>query len=192
MTAPDLWALPTAAAIGGRSWPIHSDYRDVLDIIAWLAGPQGGDLPAEERWYIAMRLFYPDFPAMPRQHWQPASDFMAAFLAGGRPQPAHPGPKLLDWQQDAALIAAGVSQVAGRDVRTLPYLHWWSFLTCFDAIGEGTLSTVVAIRDKLRRGKRLESWELEFYRAHRAEVDLRPALTADEAAARARLQALLG
>lgn len=88
MTAPDLWTLPTAASVNGRRWPIHSDYRDVLDVIAWLNGAQGGDLPPEERWYVAMSLFYPDFPAMPRQDWPAASDFMAAFLAGGRPQAA--------------------------------------------------------------------------------------------------------
>ncbi len=191
MTAPDLWTLPTAGEWEGRRYAIHSDYRDVLTVIAWLTGAQGGELLPEERWYTAMYLFYRDFAAMPRRDWQAASDFLAMFLAGGRPQPEQPGPKLLDWQQDAALIAAGVNRVAGRDVRTLPYLHWWSFLACFDAIGEGTLATVVSIRDKLRRGRRLEGWELEFYRAHRAEVDLRPALTGEEAAARAELQALL-
>ena len=53
-------------------------------------------------------------------------------------------------------------------MRTLPYLHWWSFLAWFDAIGEGSFATVVAIRDKLRRGKRLENWELDYYRTHRA------------------------
>ena len=70
----------------------------------------------------------------------------------------------MDWQQDAPLIAAGISKAAGQDVRTLPYLHWWSFLAWFDAIGEGSFATVVAIRDKLRRGKRLENWELDYYR----------------------------
>ena len=50
-------------------------------------------------------------------------------------------------------------------MRALPYLHWWSFLSAFDAIGDGTFATVVGLRDKLRRGKKLEPWELEFYRA---------------------------
>ena len=49
----------------------------------------------------------------------------------------------MDWQQDAPLIAAGISKAAGQDVRTLPYLHWWSFLAWFDAIGEGSFATVV-------------------------------------------------
>ena len=106
-----------------------------------------------ERWYVAMRLFYPDFAAMPRQDWPAATRFLTEFLAAGRPEPAAGTPRLMDWQQDAPLIAAGISRVAGQDVRALPYLHWWSFLGWFDAIGEGTFATVVAIRDKLRRGQ---------------------------------------
>ena len=100
--------------------------------------------------------------------------------------------KSQDWQQDAPLIAAGISRATGQDVRALPYLHWWSFLSWFDAIGEGTFATVVALRDKLRRGKKLESWELEFYRTHRAAVDLRPAADTDADAEKQRLLARLG
>ena len=77
-------------------------------------------------------------------------------------------------------------------MRTLPYLHWWSFLALFDAIGEGNFATVVAIRDKLRRGRRLENWELDFYRTHRTLVELRPAATAEEQAEKQRLLAMLG
>ena len=97
----------------------------------------------------------------------------------------------MDWQQDAPLIAAGIRQAAGCDVRSLPYLHWWSFLACFDAIGQGSFATVVAIRDKLRRGKRLEAWELEFYRTHRAAVELRRPDAAEADAEKQRLLALL-
>ena len=97
----------------------------------------------------------------------------------------------MDWQQDASLIAAGISKAAGQDVRTLPYLHWWSFLAWFDAIGEGSFATVVAIRDKLRRGKRLENWELDFYRTHRAAVELRSPASPAQEAEKQRLLALL-
>lgn len=199
MNAQDLWRLPQSAELGGARYAIHSDYRDVLGILAWLNGSAAPELDAQTRWYVAMRLFYPDFAAMPRAVWGEAAQALADFLTGGRPQPAAaPGPRLLDWQQDAPLIAAGVSAAAGQDVRALPYLHWWSFLAWFDAIGEGTLATVVALRDKLRRGKKLEAWELDFYKSHRAMVDLRPAAPAADpgaaeadAAERARLLALL-
>ena len=41
-----------------------------------------------------------------------------------------------------------------------------------DAIGEGSFATVVAMPvSKLRRGKRLENWELDYYRTHRAVVE---------------------
>ena len=139
-----------------------------------------------------MRLFYPDFAAMPRQDWQAATRFLTRFLSAGRPEPDHAAPRLMDWQQDAPLIAAGIQQATGQDVRALPYLHWWSFLSAFDAIGDGTFATVVAIRDKLRRGKKLEPWELDFYRTHRAAVDLRPAPDPEAEEEKRRLLARLG
>ena len=154
MTA--VWTLPMQAALGGRAYRIHSDYRDVLEILRWLDGGAAPELDRAERWYVAMRLFYPEFPAMPQQDWPAATDFLADFLAAGRPAPTGPAPRLMDWQQDAPLIAAGIRQAAGQDVRALPYLHWWSFLSAFDAIGDGTFATVVGLRDKLRRGKKLE------------------------------------
>lgn len=186
------WGLPTQAVIEDRVYEIHTDYRDILELLRWLDGTAAPDLDRGERWYVAMRLFYPDFPAMPRQDWPAATRFLTEFLSAGRPEPARPGPRLMDWQQDAPLIAAGISRATGQDVRALPYLHWWSFLSWFDAIGEGTFATVVALRDKLRRGKKLETWELEFYRTHRAAVDLRPAADPDADAEKQRLLARLG
>ena len=79
----------------------------------------------------------------------------------------------------------------GQNV-TLNVYNWWSFLAWFDAIGEGSFATVVAIRDKLRRGKRLENWELDYYRTHRAVVELRGVESAEEQAEKRRLLALLG
>lgn len=44
----------------------------------------------------------------------------------------------------------------------------------FNAIGEGQLSTIVSIRDKLSRHKKLEKWEQDFYKKNRKAVDLKP------------------
>ena len=52
-------------------------------------------------------------------------------------------------------------------------------------------NTVVALRDKLRRGKKLEPWEREFYRAHRVEVDLHRPASPEADAEKQRLLALL-
>ena len=187
------WVLPTRLRVGGRDWAVHTDFRDVLGVLGWL-DDRAGDLRQEERWYVAMSLFYRDFPAMPPACHAEAAARMAEFLAGGRaPDSQAPaGPRLIDWDKDAALIAAEVNRVSGCEVRALPYLHWWSFLGWFYAIGDGTLATVVSIRDKLRRGKRLEGWELAYYRGHRDQIDLRAPLTDAERAQRQRLLELLG
>ena len=73
----------------------------------------------------------------------------------------------------------------------------WTFLwktrkTPFFNTREGSFATVVAIRDKLRRGKRLENWELDYYRTHRAVVELRGVESAEEQAEKRRLLELLG
>lgn len=185
------WTLPRCAVLDGQEYEIRTDYRDILDVVCWLSGKADPQLKPEERWYIAMRLFYPDFTAMPADAWGAATAFLQEFLQAGRPEPQPGTPQLMDWQQDAPLIAAGIRQAAGCDVRSLPYLHWWSFLACFDAIGQGSFATVVAIRDKLRRGKRLEAWELEFYRTHRAAVELRRPDTDEADAEKQRLLELL-
>lgn len=54
------------------------------------------------------------------------------------------------------------------------------------------LSTLVSIRDKLRRGKKLEKWEQEFYRENKDRVDLKTKYTPDELAEQERLKKLLG
>ena len=185
------WCLPMQAELDGAAYAIRTDYRDILELLRWLGGTADPQLDQSGRWYVAMRLFYPTFAEMPQTCWPQATDFLAQFLAAGRREQARPGPPLMDWQQDAPFIAAGISRAAGQDVRTLPYLHWWSFLAWFDAIGEGSFATVVAIRDKLRRGKRLENWELDFYRTHRAAVELRSPASPAQEAEKQRLLALL-
>ena len=134
------WGLPRQAELDGVRYEIRTDYRDILEILRWLGGRADPELDAGGRWYVAMRLFYPEFAAMPQEVWPRATEFLTGFLAAGHRAAARPGPPLMDWQQDAPLIAAGISRAAGQDVRTLPYLHWWSFLALFDAIGEGSFA----------------------------------------------------
>ena len=50
------------------------------------------------------------------------------------------------------------------EIRALPYLHWWTFIGYYMAVGECTLSTIVSIRDKIARGKKLDDFEKEFKR----------------------------
>lgn len=181
-----LWELPTSAEIGGTVYPINADYRDILEIFRYLDDP---DQPEYIRWQIALALFYEG--EIPQAHMQEAMEFLSDFIACGDAG-GKPGPKLLDWNQDAQVIVADVNKVAGMEIRAIPFLHWWTFLAWFNAIGEGQLSTLVSIRDKLSRGKKLEKWEQDYYRKNRERVDLKKRYSAEELAEQERLKKLLG
>lgn len=180
------WALPTKAVIGGVSYPIHADYRDILEIFSYFDDPE---LPEYLRWQIALALFFEG--KIPQEDTQAAMEYLLCFLNCGKQEQGRPGPKLLDWQQDADLIVADVNRVSGQEVRAQPFVHWWTFMAWFHAIGEGQLSNIVAIRDKLRRGKKLEKWEKEFYRENKSRVDMKKKYSEAELQEQERLKALL-
>ena len=75
---------------------------------------------------------------------------------------------------------ADINRVAGCEVRALPFLHWWTFLAYFRGIGEGQLSAVVGIREKRRKGKKLDEWERDFYRENRDMVDFKMRYTSED------------
>lgn len=180
------WDLPSQAVIGGVTYSIHTDFRDILEMFSYLNDP---DLPEYLRWRIALALFFEG--DIPEKHRQEAMEYLCVFLNGGSREDVKPGPRLLDWEQDANLIVADVNKAAGQEIRSIPFVHWWTFLSWFHAIGQGQLSTIVSIRDKLHRGKKLESWEKEFYRENKARVDLKKRCSAEEKAEKERLQRLL-
>lgn len=180
-----LWLLPEAAELGGESYPFRADFRDVLQVIACLDDP---DLPECSRWLVALNLFYKT--TVPRIHRQAAMEYLARFLTCGEPE-ERAGARLLDWQQDAGAIISGVNHVAGQEIRALPFVHWWTFLSWFHSMPPGQLSTVVSIRDKLSRGKKLEDWEKDFYRQNKARIEIKPRLSRQEEAERQRLKQML-
>ena len=181
------WELPKTAAIGGKIYDLHTDYREILKIFSWL---QEESYPEFLRWRIALALFYEQ--EIPDGDFPEAAEYFRWFICCGQEEEKDPGPQLLDWDADAQVIVADVNKVAGQEIRSLPYLHWWTFLGWFHSIGEGTLSTLVGIRDKLRRGKKLEDWEKEYYRRNKQQVTMRKKYSASELAEQERLQRVLG
>jgi len=179
------WKLPVNAEFGGMLYAINTDFRDILEILSYL---DDLDTPEYLRWKIALALFYEE--QVPEKFLQEAMEYLAKFIACGEME-TKPGPKLLDWEQDAQAIVADVNRVAGTEIRMLPYLHWWTFISYFQAIGEGQLSALVSIRNKLQRGKKLEKWEQEFYQENKARIDFKIKYTAEELAEQERLKKLL-
>lgn len=180
----NIWSLPTTAQLGGGTYRLHTDYRDILDIFRWFSRE---DIPLWIRWQIAISLFYAD--PVPPTLWEEAATYLTAFIHCGQENP--PGPKLFDWQQDADLILADVNRVAGTEIRSLPYLHWWTFLSYFNSIGDGQLAAIVSLRRRRMEHKKPEGWEKELYQAYRHRLPLAQRLTEQERKHREELEALL-
>ena len=165
------WSLPVSAKIGGVDYNINADFRDVIEIIGYLSDQSR---PEFLRWEIAISLFYDgEIPA--EQHID-AIKFLSEFISYGS-EKAKPGPKLLDWNTDSQMIVADVNKVAGFEIRSAKFLHWWTFLSYFYGVVEGQLSTVISIRNKKRTGKKLEKWEQDFYRNNTTLIDMKGAET---------------
>lgn len=172
----NIYGLPKTAEIGGNEYDINTDFRDVLEIITIL---NDSTKPEYIRWQVGIGLFYEG--EIPQEHYREAMEFLSEFISYGETE-TRPGPKLIDWEQDAQVIIGDVNKVAGREVREAKYLHWWTFLSYFYGIGEGQLSTIISIRSKKSSGKKLEKWEEEFYRKNKHKIDFQKAKTPDDSA----------
>ena len=171
------WDFPTSLEVGGTSWEIRSDFRTVLEVMDVLADDTITD---EERAFVALSVFYVNYEHMPPECASEAIDQMMWFIRGGQEEQSDGGPRLIDWDQDFHLIAPPINRVLGYECRSCDYLHWWTFLGAYMEIGECYFQQVVGIRSKKANGKRLDKSDEEFYRKHKADVDLRRDLTKDE------------
>ena len=173
------WKLPTSLHVGGANYKIRTDYRVILDILAAMNDTDRLDPGRKEDGKQAekvldmLQFLYIDFDRMPASDWKEASEKACEFIDCGIRDEGTPKPRLMDWEQDGPIIVPAVNKVCNFDVRSVKYMHWWTFFGYYMEIGECMLSTVVSIRDKKRRGKKLEKWEQEFYRNNKHIVDLR-------------------
>lgn len=184
-----IYDLPRSLEFGGRSWDIATDYRDVLRILTAFEDP---DLTQEEKAWILLYNLYVDAEDIPKDQLQAAYDAAIAFIDHGNDDDEQPGPRTMDWTQDAPLIFPAVNRAAGFEVRGAEYVHWWTFLGYFMEIRDSVYSTVLGLRQKKSRGKKLEKWEQEFWNHNRAICTIKPRYTEAELAEKERLKKILG
>ena len=175
-----MWDLPISVEINGKSHQIRNkcDYRVALDVICAL---NDNELTDEEKVKCALFIFYEDISEI--EDFEAAIKEMFRIINGGEEQEesAEQKPSLMDWQHDFPQLAPPISRVLGYDVRTPDkYTHWYSFLGGYMEIGECTFSTIVSIRSKRAKGKKLDKWEEEYLREHRKMVELPRKLTTEE------------
>ena len=161
--------LPSSLTVGGRVYAIRTGWRAVMDIFAALNDPDLEDLGKQ----IAMlTILYPEHDSIPAEDIPEAIARACEFIDCGQKKDSEHRPRLIDWEQDAALIMPAVNAVAGRDVRCDPNLHWWTFFGMFMNVEGGLFGNVLHIRQKKAKGKKLEKHEEEFYRENRKIIDL--------------------
>lgn len=172
------WELPTSLEVCGKEYAIRTDYRVILDILAAMNDPEifesgmTEDEKKIEQTMTMLQILYIDFDSIPPKDYQEAVEKAVDFIDCGIKGDDKPKPRTMDWEQDAPIIAPEVSKVAGRDIRA-GETHWWEFFGYYLGIGEGVFNTIVSIREKRRKGKKLEKWEKEFYQNNKSLIDLK-------------------
>lgn len=160
-----MYELPTEIMIDERPYHIRAngDYRMVLDVFSIL---DDSELNNQERIISALIVFYDGMEdiddVLKISDLESATKQMFEFFNGGRGEEGKASRKLIDWEHDANIISAAVNKVSGKEIRSEPYIHWWTFMSYYMSVGECILSTVVSIREKILKGKNLEKWEREY------------------------------
>lgn len=173
-----MYELPKSLEVCDVEYEIRSDFRAVLDICTALSD---SDLTEQEKAYVCLDILYPSFAEMPPAHYQEALERCFWFInCGSEEQNTCKAPKLMDWEQDFQYIVAPINRVMGSEIRSMEYLHWWSFISAYYEIGDCTFAQIVRIRDKKAKGKKLDKSEQEWYKNNRKMVDLKQTLSETE------------
>lgn len=177
--------LPETLEVDGADYPIRSDYRNVLNVFEAFEDPE---LTQDEKWQVAIFNIFADFScsddvdeaAIDGFNVNEAAEQITWFISAGDMGRKEKQLPVYDWIKDEQMIFSAVNKICGRETRDAEYIHWWTFLGYFNEVGEGLFFYVVAIRDKLNKGKKLEKHEQEFYSRNKDLVDMKPALTKEE------------
>lgn len=161
-----LGRLPQTLNVCGTEYRIRPDFRNVLTVIAAF---NDEELTDKEKVFVCLNRIYEKFFLIPKDKdtvsaaFTAASQFIECRLSNDKPSP-----KVVNWEKDEQLIFPAINKVAGTEVRSLPFLHWWTFLGYFQSIDRDDLwGTVLTIRQKKAKGKKLEAHEKEFYASNR-------------------------
>lgn len=162
--------LPKVLIINNKEYNIRYDFRPCLDILMAFSDP---DLEEREKIMVALTIFYVE--DIQEENIQEAYEKMIWFLNIGDTvtEKNVKKAKLYDWEQDEQIIFSAVNNVAGFETREREQLHFWTFISYFYEIGEGTFSYVTRIRDKLNRNEKLDDGEKRFYKENKELITLK-------------------
>jgi len=166
-----LGRLPKSIYIDGTEVKIRTDYRDILRVFEAFNDPELSD---SEKWQVCVVIMLEDISLLYTLNQEKIMNEIDAFINFGTTDDGKIQSPLLNWEQDEHLIFSAINNVAKQEIRSLDYVHWWTFIGYFNCIGEGLLSQVIHIRSKKSKNKKLDKHEEEFYKDNRKMIDLQP------------------
>lgn len=163
--------LPVTLEVNGKIYKIRTDYRDILKIIQ---AYNDEDLEDNEKCYVALKILYVNYERIPQKDIEEAYRKAVWFIDCGEnySEKTTQEMRLMDWQHDESIVIPAINRVAGKEVRTVKYIHWWTFIGFYMEIGECVFSEVIYLRRKLAKHEKLEKYEKVFYRENKDMIDL--------------------
>lgn len=181
--------LPKNLDVKGRKYRIRTHFQDVLKIISAFNDPE---LEEKDKIYVCLQILFIDFERMPQDLYEDAFKAAIRFIDCGADNDGKKQPHIMDWEQDENIMFPAVNKVAGFETRQVKYLHWWTFMGYYMEISDGVFSTILSLRAKKAKRKKLEKHEQEYWNANKDICVIKPRLSAEEQAAKEKLKALLG
>lgn len=174
----NIWKLPTSLNISGVDYNIRTDFRDILKLLELLGN---NDLTQDDKWNACMIIMFGGLDVVPIEQQSEAVEQILQFIdAGIKDEKRTSTRPVMDWNYDASIIIPSINRVAGKEIRSLEYLHWWTFIGYYMEINDGLFTDVLRIRQKMNTGKKLEKEEKEFYSKNKNMIDLPQKLTKEE------------
>lgn len=187
------WSLPIEVEISDKVYKIRDkcDYRVVLDVICAL---NDNELDNDSKVDCALFIFYEDLNELENMYKSQNfieykevktalfNELIRIINVGESPEPSEKEkPKLMDWEKDYTNITPPISRVLGYSVRSEEnYTHWYDFVGAYMEIGDCYFAQIISIRNKIRKGKKLDEQDKLFYKEHKKDIDLPNAMTDED------------
>lgn len=163
----------------GSEWAICTDYRIALSIFNAI---NDKETTQNEKNFVILDAIYPDYTKIPTKQRNEAYERACKFLDGidndeeviePSKNRAITNMKILDWNKDSRYIFQAINRVAGFEVRSVKYMHWWTFLGYFGEIGaECFISMLMQLRRKIAYKEKLTKEEAKYYKENKEIIDL--------------------
>ncbi len=128
--------LPSTVEIGGRTYPINTDFRVSLQFEQTITDSETDNVEKLER---LLTLYYPEIPQNVAGAVQAALDF---YIGPKRQEkerrPAKQPQRVYSFEHDAEYIFAAFQEAYQIDLSAAD-LHWWAFRALFAALPADTM-----------------------------------------------------